>query len=782
SEDGPHPYTDRNNRLYEWAADRDWMYRVDFQAAAVAGRAVIEFEAVDYRCTAWLNGIEVGSHQGASDAFRLDVTEAIQEGANRLHVLVRAAEPEPGQIGRTMDVRTWKPRFAYGWDWNCRLIPLGIWGSVRVVLDGGIRIDDLWWRSRLAEDRNSAAVTLLATVHSDEHRWVKLSGCLASGGSAAAQSSHDVFLSPGDNEVRLTLSVDQPKLWWPNGYGEPFLYDAALKVEADGLAPVETSMRVGIRDVEWIRTDGAPEDSLPYTPVVNGTRVHIRGYNWVPPDNLYGYAEPKHGPSVKLAAESHANMLRIWGGAQVATRAFYDACDEYGILVWQEFTQSSSGINNEPPHDPEYLAMATREAAGIVRKLRRHTCIIAWCGGNELMYDDWKPLGLDHPNIAALGEVADRLDPDRYYLPTSASGPLPGPDLDATGQDRMHDIHGPWTYGGPVEHYRLWDGVDALLHAEMGSPGAANLETLRTWVSEEYIWPPDETNPLWMFRGAWWITRPQVEGLFGEMDSIEPFVTASQYLHGEALRYTVEAARRRQWRCAGTLIWQLNEAYPNNTCTNVLDYELRVKPAYVSVRKAQAPVHASAQYEGLVWHGKPTFGAEIHLSSAVPDLTGCRVVAEIIGLDGEIKHSQEAVLDMPGPGSMKAFDLEWPIPGEEVWVLRVVTGHPLAAEDETTDILFSSMPEPIFGGLFDLPKAEVAIERTDDGVFVKNTGSVLALPIAGHCEPEELGDSAPLDSLFALRPGESVRVLPPASERKVRLAGFNISGGASSTD
>jgi beta-mannosidase len=188
AESGPHPYVDRNNRQYEWIAQRDWLYRLDFDAPTLHGRdARIEFEAVDYRCTVWLNGVQVGGHQGASDAFAVDVSQAIQPGRNRLHVLVRCAEPEPGQIGRTSEVRSWKPRFAYGWDWNCRLIPLGIWGPVRLRLSRGVRIDDMWWRSRIADDLGTAEVILIGSLHSDSYRWVKARGTLDCGGPMATE-------------------------------------------------------------------------------------------------------------------------------------------------------------------------------------------------------------------------------------------------------------------------------------------------------------------------------------------------------------------------------------------------------------------------------------------------------------------------------------------------------------------------------------------------------------------------------------------------------------------
>ena len=774
AEGGRHPYYDRNSRLWEWTKDRDWLYRLDFDAPDLDGRSArLEFDAVDYSCTAWLNGTEVGRHSGASDAFWFDVTAALREGGNRLHVLVDAAPPEPAQIGRTSQVRTWKPRFAYGWDWTCRLVPLGIWGPVQLVLHEGTWLEDVWWRVVLAPDHSSADVLLLGTVRCLAAGRVRLTGEITEpGGDVIAQADACTLLVPGALDVSVPLRVASPKLWWPRAYGEQFLYDVSLTVTPEGAEPVSKSLRLGIRDVRWTRTDGAPEGSLPYTPVVNGRRVYMMGYNWAPPDNLHGLGLGKSRKIARLAAESNANFIRVWGGAQLPPREFFDTCDEEGILVWQEFCQSSSGIDNAPPTDPAYIALAEREGRGIVRKVRPHTCLTVWCGGNELMSDGWVPLGLDHPTLAALGQVVKELDPDRHYLPTSASGPLAGPNLDKLGQ--MHDIHGPWTYAGPVEHYHLWDGVDALLHSELGAPGAGNLETLRKWIPEGKLWPPDQSNPLWMYRGAWWITRPQTEELFGPFDELEPFIVASQYIQAEALRYAIEAARRRQWRCAGSIIWQFYETYPNASCTNSLDYDLAPKPSYVALRKAQAPLHASARYHGLIWHDEDTFEAGMYLSSLLPGVEACRVRAELLTLDGAVEGVEEREVDVPEPGTVHAFDFRCPVPAGEVFVLRIVAEHPLAATDNCIDILLSAREAPIFGGLAELPQQRLEVLCGPDGAYVVNRGDGLALPVALTVFAPDGTRVPPADNLFALRPGERRRVTADPDARVV-VRGFNVS-------
>jgi beta-mannosidase len=209
----------------------------------------------------------------------------------------------------------------------------------------------------------------------------------------------------------LLLEVDEPELWWPNGSGEQRLYDAG-------------EFEVGFRTVE-LRDD--------YTLVVNGEATAIRGWNWVPIDVLYGVPRPeKLEHLLGLAQRSGANLVRVWGGGVIESDEFYSLCDRLGLLVWQEFSQSSSGIESAPSDDPEFVATLAADAREIVPRLAHHPSLAIWCAGNELDADD------STPAVAALRDVARELDPQRAWLPTSPVGEL--------------DVHGPWEHQGLHKH------------------------------------------------------------------------------------------------------------------------------------------------------------------------------------------------------------------------------------------------------------------------------------------------------------------------------------------
>ena len=198
----------------------------------------------------------------------------------------------------------------------------------------------------------------------------------------------------------VVLRVDEPRLWWPNGMGEQHLY------EVDGV-------RVGFRTVE-LTSD--------YALVVNGVRAPIKGWNWCPLDPLYGVPRPeKLRRLLELAAASGANLVRVWGGGLIETDEFYDHCDRLGLLVWQEFSQSSSGIESVPSDDPGFVATLAADAREIVPRLRHRPSLAIWGGGNELDGDD------STPALAALRAVVHELDPGRVVARELAVAGRPRP-------------------------------------------------------------------------------------------------------------------------------------------------------------------------------------------------------------------------------------------------------------------------------------------------------------------------------------------------------------------
>jgi beta-mannosidase len=307
-----------------------------------------------------------------------------------------------------------------------------------------------------------------------------------------------------------------------------------------------------------------------------------------------------------LAAESGANLVRVWGGGLVETPEFYDACDRLGLLVWQEFSQSSSGIESRPSDDPAFVALLERDAREIVPRLRHRASLAIWGGGNELDGDD------STPALAALQGVVQELDPGRAWLATSPLGEA--------------DVHGPWEHQGLRGHYEHWESRTSRLHSEFGVEGMTNRAALEALIDEEHRWPCDRSNPVYEHLGAWWNNAPFVQEAFGgAIADVDTMRRASQWLQYEGLRYAVEATLRRG---AGAIPWQLNESYPNAWCTAVVDWHGEPKPAYWGVRRAYlgAP---SASFATCAWGGDPEVRARIH-GDVVARLVdaGGRVVAE----------------------------------------------------------------------------------------------------------------------------------------------------------
>jgi beta-mannosidase len=479
----------------------------------------------------------------------------VPEGEHLLAVAVHAAPESEAQVGRTSRVHVHKSRMGYGWDFCPRLVHQGIWRSA-------------------GEPRSYPQVTF-----ADGVGRVELAG-------------------------ELLLEVEEPELWWPNGSGEQRLYRAG-------------EFEVGFRTVELVANEDAPDDALPYTLVVNGERTFMRGWNWVPIDALYGVPRPeKLEHLLRLAQRANVNVLRVWGGGVLESDEFYALCDRLGILVWQEFSQSSSGLESTPSDDPEFVATLAADARQIVPRLAWHPSLFAWCGGNELAWPDGEPIDERSPAIRALGDVVRDLDPERVWLPSSPTGP----------QGR-YDMHGPWEHQGLAGHNEHYDSRTNLIHSEFGVEGMTNGRALDELIAPEHRWPADRSNPVYEHLGAWWNNAPLVQASFGgRIQDVETMRRASQWLQYDGLRYAVEATIRRSWRASGVLPWQFNESFPNAWCTCAVDWHGEPKPAYWGVARAYR-TGVSAQFETHAWGGRSEARAFVTHPARFLDLDG-RVVAE----------------------------------------------------------------------------------------------------------------------------------------------------------
>ncbi|HZG56109.1 glycoside hydrolase family 2 protein, partial [Paenibacillus sp.] len=633
------PYYEMNSLACEWVEHRWWVYKKSFPRPAGAfARAELVFLGIDYEAMVYLNGVLLGEHANMYEPARYDVTEAVRAAESlELKVVMKGVPQEMGQIGKTSLTSTQKSRFNYKWDFSTRLVNIGLWDGVELRLYDDARLAD----AAVATDADIAGdgaadvgrVRLYGRIerHAAPAPLSLRLSCLSPDGGVAA--ARELTLAPADDAYDCTLLVPEPRLWWPNGYGEQPLYTVRAEL-FDGDRPLDAwSFRVGIRSLTYRRNEDAPTDSLPYTFVVNGKPIYVRGVNLTPLDHVYGnVSEASYDWYVYLMKRANVNMARIWGGGIVEKPYFYELCDRHGILVWQEFIQSSSGIDNVPSKLPGFLALLRRAATSALLGRRSHVSLAAWSGGNELMSAPNTPSTAEDENLAMLQALVTAYDPQRLFLPTSASGPV---EFVTTEKGVSHDVHGGWQYQGNPFHYELYGESDNLFHSEFGMDGVASVKTLRKILHpRHHVATPMREHVVWRHHGEWWGTFDRDTKLFGPLPDMERFARVSQLMQAEGLRFIIEANRRRQFRQSGCIVWQLNEPWPNSSCTNLAEYYGEQKMAYYAMRSAYAPVHASLSYRRIDLASADEFQGEVSLHSNGVAAAVRAVRATVYGEDG----------------------------------------------------------------------------------------------------------------------------------------------------
>ena len=783
----PTPYFEQNSLLSEWACQRTWLYRTSFRPeAALCGQRVrLVFEGVDYSAEFFLNGTQLGEHASMYTPAAFEVTELLKfDEDNLLCVVIAAAPQEQPQVGRTSRVRTHKARMNYWWDFCPRLVHQGIWQAVSLQASGPARLEDVWVRPQLAEDLQRAVVQVECRVSNPDQASGSLRVTLRQDGQAACAEAH-CDLRAGETNLRLEIALEQPQLWWPNGYGSQPLYTAAIELQLAGAAQPSDMREVsfGVRRLRLVANHGAPAQALPYTLEVNGQRIYINGWNWVPLDALYGVERPARlAHLLGLAARAGANLLRVWGGGLIEKEAFYELCDRLGLLVWQEFIQSSSGIENTAPSDPDFIAWMVDEARQVIPLRRNHASLALWCGGNELMDADGRPLTDNHPMLGALHELVEAYDPGRAWLPTSSSGPVFAYALNEIAKDpaALHDVHGPWEYQGLEEQYTLYNRGASLLHSEFGVEGLANRATLDSVIAPAHQLPVSLDNPLWFHLGAWWVREEPWQRVFGAFTSVEQAVQGVQFLQYEGLRYALQADRRRWPRNSGTCPWQFNEPFPMAACTSAVDYYGRPKPGYYAVAEAYRPLQLSARYERLAWAGHTEFSAELWAShnGAGPAVSG-RLCWRVQDLAGQVLAEGDAPAEIAANTSQRLAEARCPLPklpGDLFFLsmeLHSPTGGPLAQ----ARVLFSAAAD--LKPIFQLPSAQVSAAVSPAGaqrtISLRNLGehAALYLWLESASDPQALNFALFDRNYFCLLPGESA-VVHTSSSPALRLSGWNI--------
>lgn len=781
----PDPRVGRNSRAAEWVAERSWVYRraVEVDAAlASAPAAVLEFDGIDPGADVYWDGELLGSVRGLYHRLRLPLDLARRTpGRHKLALRVYPAPESEPQVGRTERVRVHTPRLGYGWDFSPRLRHQGVWKSARLRY-GRALLGDVVVRAAVEEGVDGVAgassdgrlsrldpcpARRASTTGVVDVTWPPPAGrpdgadpltvtvTVARGGRALASATVDAAAG------RASVRIPDPSLWWPNTVGAHPLHTVTIAL-ADGDGETDRIEReVGFRTAALVSNAGAPDGALGYTAVVNGLTVPLLGWNWTPADTLFGSIdEARVEHLLGLAAASGARLVRVWGGGLIESEHFYATCDRLGLLVWQEFSQSSSGMQSAPSTAPEFVALMRSEAEALVPTRVHHPSLLLWGGGNELD-EGGVPLSDDRsPVLAALAEVVGRLDPGRAWLPTSPTGPEFHNRLDRihANPDGQHDVHGPWEHQGLVGHYTLANAGTSLAHTEFGVEGMTNLRSLEALIPEPERWPAGRGNPVYRHLGEWWNNAEQVVDLFGgRPDALETLNRASQLLQATGLQYAVEADRRRSPRCSMVLPWQLNESYPNAWCTTAVDFRGDPKPVFFAVARAFERRRATFRVTRAVWAGETTASAEAWLWAEDAVDAGSTVTLRARALDGAViderSYSAGAVAEPAAVGTLEVAVAELP----EVFLWEAEWRDAGGTLDRERMIATTTAD---FASLFDVEAPQLDVSRDTDAVRIRNVGGTAALTV-------RLVDPRPAGAAEMLSVGGDPRPLLPGEERRL---------------
>jgi beta-mannosidase len=591
------PFYRDNEQKQQWIGKTDWEYQTHFAVtAATLRRENIElvFEGLDTYADVYLNDTLILKADNMFRTWRVDAKQALKAGDNILRIRFRSPIkevlpvmarikyelPASNDQGEKTSPYTRKAPYQYGWDWGPRFVTSGIWRPVSLEAWDKARVADV----QIVTDKVAAdTASLTANVDVEASKAMQATVIVKStppsfGNLRPVVARKEIALAKGSNRVSLDFTIPHPQLWWPNGLGDHPLYDFQAQVLVDGASIDQKNTRVGVRTLELRQTPDESGKSFAF--FINGVPVFAKGANWIPADSFpTRITKAKYRELVASARDANMNMLRVWGGGIYESEDFYDACDEMGIMLWQEFMFACSMY----PATPEFLDNVRHEAIDNVTRLRNHPSIVVWCGNNEIetawQHWGWKqnlPASLwdDYKKLfhGVLQEVAATYDPTRPYRPSSPSANLEeDPEKQRIGDTHYWQV---WHAALPFSEY---EKQRPRFMSEYGFQSFPGIETVKTYTLPN---ERDIQSPVMMAhqrhpRGNQLI-REYMLREYPEPKDFESFLYVSQVLQAEGIRTGAEHLRRIMPRNMGSLYWQIDDCWPVASWSSI-DYYGRWK-------------------------------------------------------------------------------------------------------------------------------------------------------------------------------------------------------------
>jgi len=606
-----------NWKDYLWMEDVCFTYRTSFAKPSIANNEKCYFisKGIDYEFEIWLNGEKLFYQEGMFTPFKLDLTTLLKDKNELLVKIYPIPKLHKEPADRSQASQSVKPALSYGWDWHPRLVPVGIWDDTFLEIVPNSEISNFDWDYTLNDN--------LTTAHfSAKLKGANLEKCHLSL-KIADKTGNPVLnknISFSLGEANIDAEINNIQLWWPHDHGKPYLYDLEFLLLNESNAVVQKkTAKIGFRKIQLVMNDGAwVESGLPTTrnvsPIqieINNRKIFAKGTNWLNPEIFPGaITRDRYNELIDRAVEANFNIFRVWGGGIINKDAFYELCNEKGILVWQEFPLACNNYEGTP----HYLKILTQESESIIKRLKNYASLAIWCGGNEL-FNNWSRMTDQSAALRLLNSQCYLLDPKTPFLQTS---PLMGIN------------HGHYVFRdmkNNEEVFQWMPRAHATAYCEFGVPALSSVEVLKTIIPTNELWPP-KPGTSWESHHAFkawttntWLMPDVLLYYFGEAKNLETMVANSQLLQAEGYKCIYEEGRRQKPYCSMVMNWCFNEPWPTAANNSIVSYLNIPKPAFYAVKNACRPFLASARLNKFQYLEAEEFTADIWILNDLPNET-----------------------------------------------------------------------------------------------------------------------------------------------------------------
>ena len=631
----PEPLYGENNRaIPESLCRTSYWYRAVFRVPKSApGRHTwLHFEGINYFADVWVNGHEEGEIHGAFTRGDFDVSSRVIPGEDATVAVLISPPPHqnvPHEHTITLgtgrnggDMGADGPTFiaTVGWDWipAIRDRDMGIWQSVTVDTSGPVLIEDPYVVTTLPLPRTDSA-DLVVSMSIKNTALQPETGILRGRveGTGLRFEVPIAFTGNGTQDIKIPpLHLSHPHLWWPNTYGAQNRYTLHVEFVQGRAVSDSKTAGFGVRTITYF-----PAGGKNLTVIVNGVPVMCKGGNWGMDDAMKRIPRTRLEALMRLHHDANLTMIRNWIG-MATEEDFYDLCDKYGILVWDDFWLANP-VDGPNPREPGLFLANAREK---ILRYRNHPSIAVWCGRNEGL----PPKVIDD----GLRQLVHDLDGQRFYQQhSSATNGVGG--------------GGPYAYRKPADYFRFADAF----HTEIGGPSVPTLEAIEAMMPKKDWWPINDDWAEHDFcRGAQRgdAYPAMLATRFGPVTGLADFVRKAQLANYESYRGIFEGRNSKLFQPAtGVLVWMSNPAQPSFVW-QLYSYDLEPTSAYFGAQKACESVHVELdQSEG-----------KVYVINATPRaLAGLGLMVEVYNLDGTKASSTSQVVGAPASDSTLALTL-----------------------------------------------------------------------------------------------------------------------------